>query len=133
VLNWDLQHTLTFDIILAGGEAIDAAGGPALLRPLVLVMHKGDPAGKAAAAGAAGRLCTSPDVAAMLATVSQWQGFTSPAACCMLGLHGTTAADSLGAMLVADMHCTMLQTSAWCAGSKPAPNPHHRTAPAVCR
>lgn len=85
--------------MLAGGEAIDAAGGPALLRPLVLVMHKGDAAGKAAAAGAAGRLCTFPDVAAMLATVSQWQACTSWAACCMLGLHSTTADGCLSAVL----------------------------------
>ena len=64
------SYALSSWVCAAGQEAIDAAGGPALLRPLVLVMHKGDAAGKAAAAGAAGRLCTSQDVAAMLATVS---------------------------------------------------------------
>ena len=71
VKNRGQTHTVLHWSLPAGGEAVNAAGGPALLRPLVLIMHKGDAAGKAAAAGAAGHLCTSPDVAAMLATVSQ--------------------------------------------------------------
>lgn len=48
----------------AGEEEVAAAGGPSLLKPLVLAMHKGDLDVKTAAATALGRACAVPEVAA---------------------------------------------------------------------